>query len=160
MQLYGIFSRCAKRAFMLNFRPYGNFEKRAGLPERSHSHAFALWSWFHAHCMPGSLWFVIGFFLAVTTGAVYEWRRGRQSCHGPKLLPAFVLMAAAMAVTEFAVVVITDGESDIEKHLVLFNLFSDVCLVAAVMWIAKWVAAAWRQTALHYQSRRLHPAGT
>jgi hypothetical protein len=116
---------------------YGNFEPSAGLPPAAQSHAFTLWSGFHERVLPYvNRWIV--FALAVwPLLAAWRWIRARDILRRRRLELLTLLPVCCLAALFSAVY----GDAfDVIKHLYLFNLLLDTCMlyVASVGW--KWLA--------------------
>jgi hypothetical protein len=122
------------RAASLRLTGYGNFEPSAGLPPKTLSNAFSLWRGFHESALaPGGKWIFFG--LAVwPLLAAWRWLRSgdnlrRRHIELVILLPLCCLSALLTAVYGDAF--------DMTKHLYLFNLLLDTCLLyAAAAWMA------------------------
>jgi hypothetical protein len=121
--------RVLPQAFSL--RPsYGNFERSAGRPPGAHSTSFSLWSWFHERCLRrigAMILIALPISLAVLALA---WVRARERA---RIESGALLIACCLAA--FGVAVFGDAWDNI-KHLFLFNLLLDVCLIAALGIIA------------------------
>ncbi|HLY19326.1 MAG TPA: hypothetical protein VKR61_19000 [Bryobacteraceae bacterium] len=108
--------------------PYGNFEPSAGLPAQSLSRAFNLWSGFHEHVLPVfNKWIVFALILWPMYAARIWYRETdlmrRRRTELLTLLPVCCLAALFGAVFGDAF--------DLIKHLYLFNLLLDACLLYA-----------------------------
>jgi hypothetical protein len=121
---------------------YGNFEPSAGLPPAAQSRAFTLWSAFHERLLPPlNKWIVFALFAAPLLAA-WRWLRSsdmvlRRQLELLALLPVCCLAALFSAVYGDAF--------DMIKHMYLFNLLLDACLICAAS--AGWCRLAARVTA-------------
>ena len=129
----------------LRWHGYGNFEPSAGLPPAAQSRAFNLWGGFHEHVVPlVTKWLV--FALAVWPFvAVWRWVHARDVSRRRRiemiaLLPVCCLTALFSAVYGDAF--------DVIKHMYLFNLLLDTCMLYAA------AALAGRITGRDSDSRR------
>ena len=117
-----------------SLRPsYGNYERSAGMPPGAHSKSFSLWSWFHERCLRRiGAPILISLPLSLFIGAL-AWARTRDPArrHGVECLA--LLITGCLAA--FGVAVFGDAWDNI-KHLFLFNLLLDTCLVATLGMIA------------------------
>jgi hypothetical protein len=108
---------------------YGNFEPSAVLPPATLSRAFNLWSGFHEHVLPVvNKWIVLAL-AAWPLQAAWRWARApdafsRRRIELLTLLPICCLAALFSAVFGDAF--------DLVKHLYLFNLLLDTCLLYLV----------------------------
>ena len=120
------------QAFSL--RPsYGNFERSAGRPPGAHSTSFSLWSWFHERCLR-RIGTVILILLPISLGiGALAWLRARDPVRRRCLECLALLITCCLAA--FGVAVFGDAWDNI-KHLFLFNLLLDACLIAALGIIA------------------------
>ena len=132
-RLHGLLPRIT----FLRWAGYGNFEPSAGLPASAQSRAFTLWSGFHEHVLPPvNKWIVFalgGWPLLVA----WRWVRAldimqRRRLELLTLLPVCCLAALFSAVYGDAF--------DVIKHLYLFNLLLDACMLYAVSVGWKWWA--------------------
>ncbi|MGA3098226.1 MAG: hypothetical protein ABSF25_17365 [Bryobacteraceae bacterium] len=114
-----------------SLRPsYGNFERSAGKPPGAHTTSFSLWSWFHERCLGRiGVMILISLPISLAVGAL-AWARGRAR----RRIESLALLVAC-CLAAFAVAVFGDAWDNI-KHLFLFNLLLDACLIAALGIIA------------------------
>lgn len=119
----------------------GNFEKASGLPARAESHRWSLWSDFKQKHWPKSLWFFVGYCVLLLVAILNGYRRTSPAGRTPR---EFCLMLWLMMLTAFITPILGDGESDLMKHLFLFNALFDlsVLLLSALA-----LAKLWRATA-------------
>jgi hypothetical protein len=131
LRLYQLCSRCMKHAFSTRVKRLGYYEASTGKPPRAQP--FGFWSAIRESVGPRSVFF-LGFFLASgIAAAVLSIRRSWPTLRGMYLLYAlFVLIAEAQF---FVAVLVGGGEPDLEKHLFMFNLAFDVCLILLVLWV-------------------------
>jgi hypothetical protein len=110
--------------------PYGNFERSAGKPPGAHSRSFSLWSWFHERC-PRRIGVMILIVLpmSLAVGAL-AWVRARDRAR----VESFALLVAC-CLAALGVAVFGDAWDNI-KHLFLFNLLLDACLISALGMLA------------------------
>jgi len=119
----------------------GNYEKATGLPARTESHRWSLWSDFKQKYWPKSLRFFAGYCLLLVGSILMGYRRA--SLPG-RTLREFFLMLWLMMLAAFVTPILGDGESDFIKHLFLFNALFDLSLLllAAFATARLWRAAA------------------
>jgi len=113
--------------------PYGNFEESTGFPPVTLTRGFRLWSNFHAHVLAfSSKWIV--FALAVwPAGAVWLWIRNKDAARRKRIELSALLPLGCLAALFGAVF----GDAfDLIKHLYLFNLLLDACLIYAARKVA------------------------
>ncbi|MEP7273956.1 MAG: hypothetical protein ABI882_20815, partial [Acidobacteriota bacterium] len=114
----------------------GNFEKASGLPGRSESHRWSLWSGFKHAYWPRSLWFFAGYCVVLVVLIAKGYRRASPS---KRVLREFYLMGWLMMIAAFLTPILGDGESDLTKHLFLFNALFDLSLLLLSGMALSWV---------------------
>ena len=105
---------------------YGNYEPSAGYPPATLSRAFTLWSAFHEHVLPVFNKWIVFALACWPLVAAWRWlhqpdRLRRKRLELVTLLPICCLGALFSAVFGDAF--------DLVKHLYLFNLLLDTCLI-------------------------------
>lgn len=138
----------AQRAF--NTRPpyLGNYEEshfapqgappatpNYPLPSAYFDHKFSLWSTFKEDALPSSLTVVLVYLtLNLVAIAVKHMRFDRTSEN--RIVTRLHAALIATAIVQFLTTVIGVGMCDIEKHLFLFNLICEICLVFLIVYVA------------------------
>lgn len=116
---------------------YGNFEPSAGLPPAAQSREFTLWSGFHERVLPPvNQWVVFGL-AGWPLLAAWRWVRDRDIVRRRRLELLTLLPVCCLAALFSAVY----GDAfDVIKHMYLFNLLLDTCMlyIASAGW--RWVA--------------------
>jgi hypothetical protein len=134
-RLHGLFPKIT----FLRWTGYGNFEPSAGLSPGAQSRGFALWSGFHERVLPSvNKWVVFGL-AGWPVLSVWQWVRCRDIVRRRRLELLTLLPVCCLGALFSAVY----GDAfDIIKHLYLFNLLLDACMLyaAAVGW------RGWRAT--------------
>jgi hypothetical protein len=128
-RLHGLLPRIA----FLRWSGYGNFEPSAGLPPAAQSRAFTLWSGFHERILPFVNKWIVFALAAWPLLAARQWYRCRDAVRRRRLELAALLPVCCLAALFSAVY----GDAfDVIKHLYLFNLLLDTCLLyaASVAW--------------------------
>jgi hypothetical protein len=125
--------RGAGSAFVLRPHYLGNHEREAGYPAYAQSDTFDWWSDARHRLMPGTLWFLIPFTIIHIAVATYAWVHTSEL--RTRLLAELHLLLVVMALMQFLVVLLGEGEFEIVKHLFLFNLLFDLALVALACWV-------------------------
>ena len=126
----------------LRWHGYGNFEPSAGLPPSAQSRAFALWSGFHENILPHLNKWMVFALAGWPLFAVWRWVRERDAVRRIRLEMSALLPVCCLAALFSAVY----GDAfDVIKHMYLFNLMLDTCMlyVASAGW--RWVADARRR---------------
>jgi hypothetical protein len=114
--------------------PYGNFEPSAGQPPKSISRAFNLWSGFHEHALPVFNKWVVFALVAWPLYATWIWHREPDRMRRKRLELLALLPVCCLAALFGAVF----GDAfDLIKHLFLFNLLLDACLIYAAVNLAQ-----------------------
>jgi hypothetical protein len=117
-------------AFSLRPEWCGNFERTAGHPPGARSAAFTLWSGFHQQVLRriGKLILILLFFSPAF--AVIAWIRLPEQRRHIELLA----LLSVSCLTAFLVAALGDAWDNV-KHLFLFNLMLDACLIFAAGFI-------------------------
>ncbi len=116
------------RGSSLRAEGVGNFERSAGYPSFARARSFAIWSRFRERYL--SRWssgVLIGLMLSVPYAAWIAARSGKLQA---RLLAECYAVLALMAVAVLFTTILGDGH-DIVKHLHLYNLLTDICIVFA-----------------------------
>ena len=129
-RFYQLCNRCMKHAFSSRVKRLGYYEASTGKPPRAHP--FGLWSVIRENLAPRSVFF-LGFLLATAIAVVFFVRRCSPTLRCIYLL--YVLFALIAEAQFFVAVLAGGGEPDLEKHLFMFNLAFDVCLILFVLWV-------------------------
>ena len=126
---YGLCVRCMTHAFTTRVPRLGYYEAETGRPPRAQ--APGLWSNVRERLFPRSVPFIC-FFLGVSVLASILWiREGSAASRG---IAALCLLLVFIAVAQFLIAsLVGGGEPDLEKHLFMFNLAFDACLVLLVV---------------------------
>lgn len=119
-------------AFKMRLDYLGNFDKSVGLPARSQSRAFTRWSTLKERLLSGSIAFLVCFFGLNLAGVVILHRRSIGLL--AKMRTELFVGVLLMALTQFGVAVFGDAEIELSRHLFLFNVLVDICLVVDVLW--------------------------
>lgn len=113
---------------------YGNFEPSAGLPPLTRTRAFRLWSGFHGHVLAVFSKWIVFALAAWPLAAVWLWVR-QTDCIQRRRIELLTLLPLGCLAALFGAVF---GDAfDLIKHLFLFNLWLDACVIYAV-------AAGWQ----------------
>jgi hypothetical protein len=112
---------------------YGNFEPSAGLPPAAQSRAFTVWSGFHEHVLPAVNKWIVFALAGWPLFAVWRWIRCRDAA-GRRRLEMLMLLPLCCLAALFSAVY---GDAfDVIKHMYLFNLLLDACMLYAATWCA------------------------
>ena len=108
---------------------YGNFEPSAGLPPAAQSRAFTLWSAFHERMLPHVNKWIVFALAGWPLLAAWRWVRERDIVRRRRIELLALLPICCLAALFSAVY----GDAfDVIKHMYLFNVLLDVCLLYAV----------------------------
>lgn len=121
----------AQNAYSLRLPYAGNYEKASGMPAQAKASRWARWSEFKERRWPKSFAFLVvycgGLLLLILSGyrtATLEGKRVRE----------FLLLLWAMLPIAFVTPILGDGESDLVRHLFLFNALFDLSLLFLSAW--------------------------
>ena len=111
----------------------GNYEQSSGKPAGSVAEGFGWWSEWKRGAIPNKLWFVA---LAFVVYFAVVWLERRQAKDVRKKLYAEVFgFLGIVALIQFVLPVIGDGEADLAKHLFGFNVAFDLMIWAGAGWL-------------------------
>jgi hypothetical protein len=127
-RLYELCKRCAKWVFINRIARLGVYEAESGKPPQTQGRG--LWSSIRENAFPRSLIFV-SLFIASGIPAVALSIKARSE--SMRSLYAFYLLLVLTAVVQFLVAIVAQGEMDLAKHLFMFNLAFDICLILLVL---------------------------
>jgi len=126
------------RGASLRAEGVGNFERSAGYPPFARARSFAIWSRFRERYLSGwSSGVLIGLMLSVFGAG---WIAARSGDVQARLLAECYAVLALMAVIVFFTTILGDAH-DLVKHLHLYNLLTDVCLVFGLTALFRRVSA-------------------
>jgi len=128
------FGRLLARGFSsaLVTRPVylGNFTAASGMPGKARSRAFALWSDGKAALKQQGRWLVPLLLSGCFVGGLFGFFRSSSPMRRRAWLAAALL--AAMAAQEFTVVMLAQGQTDLDRHLYTFHAMLDLSLIIVV----------------------------
>jgi len=127
-RLFLLCKRCVSHVFTDRIARLGYYEAETGLPPLTQGHG--LWSTIRETLFPRSLIF-IGMFIASGVPVLVLARRSKSETMRSMYL-LYVLLVL-IALVQFSVASLAQGEMDLAKHLFMFNLAFDVCLILAVL---------------------------
>jgi hypothetical protein len=108
---------------------YGNFEPSAGLPPAAQSRAFTIWSGFHEQLLPHISKWIVFALASWPLLAAWRWFRTQDAARRRRLELLALLPLCCLAALFSAVY----GDAfDVIKHMYLFNLLLDTCLLYLV----------------------------
>jgi hypothetical protein len=117
-------------AFSLRPEWCGNFERTAGRPPGARSTAFTLWSGLHEHVLRRIGKLILILLCLSPAIALLAWVRIPEQRHHIELLA----LLSISCLTAFLVAALGDAWDNV-KHLFLFNLMLDACLIFAIGFI-------------------------
>jgi hypothetical protein len=119
-RLYSLVTRCSRR--ILTQTPLGYYEKQSG--RAAFSQPSSAWYRIRGYLFPKSVWTVLALFVLGGATAIAGMIRARSKTSRDIFgLYAFVLATAA---AQFFVPILSLGEVDLSRYLILFNLIFDV----------------------------------
>lgn len=127
----------AKNSTMIRPPYLGNFKFEDTGERLGFSSKFSLWSTLKKTYMPNSLLFIAVLFSVYLAGLLYEYGkvfRKKVELNRVLYINIFLLLWITGA-AQFVIPVLGDGEVDLAKHMLLYNLCFDMMLLSAVMWI-------------------------
>lgn len=136
--LYWLCVRCMNHAFSTRVDRLGYYEASTGKPPLTKP--FGLWSVVRESVFPRFVLF-LGLFVVTGIAAVVLLVRTSSSTFKSMLL-LYILFVLVGVVEFFVAAVAGGGEPDAEKHLFMFNLAFDVCLILLVLGAANRLQAS------------------
>lgn len=143
-RLFLLCERCVRHVFTDRIARLGYYEAETGFPPTTQG--YGLWSTIRETLFPRSLIFV-GMFIASGVPAFVLARKSKTETMRSMYL-LYVLLVL-IALVQFFVASLAQGEMDLAKHLFMFNLAFDACLILAVLRIvdllqhrARWSTAS------------------
>ena len=115
---------------------YGNFEPSSGLPPAAHSRAFRVWSTLHERVLPAVNKWLLFALAAWPLLAAWRWFRLQDDLRRRRLELLALLPLSALAALFSAVYA---DAFDMVKHMYLFNLLLDTCIVYAAWSAWRWI---------------------
>jgi hypothetical protein len=127
-RLYSLFARCMKHTFSTRVRRLGYYEATTGKPPLAKP--FGIWSAVRENVFPRSLIFIALFFSTAIAAIVLFIRTSSATVRSLHLL---YLLFISIAGAQFLIAILAGGgEPDLAKHLFMFNLAFDVCLILVI----------------------------
>ena len=118
----------------------GNYLKPAGQPPLAKSYFFSLWSIIKNYIFPKSFGFILIFYAVIDGCLLVSYIRFlKERSQKKRLAIEFVLVIELMSLLQVAIAFIGGGESDLEKHLFLFNETFDMMFLFALFGIVYWI---------------------
>lgn len=124
----------AKNGFKI-VQGFGNYEKTDNPEFRITAEDFRIWSNFKLRHLPHSLTFVIIIFTLFYSILLIMYLSTKKS--SDKLYLETFAIVGIIALIQFVVPIIGDGEADLSKHLFLFNVCFDIIFLFCIVWAAK-----------------------
>ncbi len=133
--------RQVKEAF--GYIPHGNFTRESGLGPNAQSQAFDSWSEFKKAHYPKNLTLLVCLFIAyfILAGMKARWLDDGRVARMRTLLGPVLALGCVL---EF-IVTVTFEANGTAKHLFIFNVAVDLCLLMAVLSLADAAIRPWRR---------------
>lgn len=128
-RLYTLCVRCVKHTFSTRVRRLGYYEASTGKPPKATP--FGIWSTVRENVFPRSIFFLCLFFSTAIAAIVLFIRTSSATVRCLYLL--YLLFISIAGAQFFIAVLAGGGEPDLEKHLFMFNLAFDACLILLVL---------------------------
>lgn len=128
LRFYQLSKLACRSAYETRFANVGNFEVSTGVPPNTSSNRFNTWSVIKRNFIPRQFLFYGSFFIANIVSMALAWQQ-LQTQKRLRRLPEFHLLLILLANIEFFTSILGEGLADIMKHLLLFNLTWDLCLL-------------------------------
>lgn len=138
-RLFTLIDETAHSALQLQQSNLGNFPADVGKKAYEKGDHFALWNKLRAMILPPSGWtlaVLLGINLIVL---IIRWLK-YTSTPADRLINDLHLVLIAMAVVQYLTVIMAEGTYEVVKHMYLFNILVDCCLVILIANFAGWIA--------------------
>ncbi len=109
------------------------------LPRWYFSHSFALGSDLKRTCLVGRAW-PLSVFAILSLGAVLVKRLRFDRSRQARMVSGIHIGIILMAALQFLACTVGAGELDLVKHLFLFDVLCDICMVFLIAYAAHWIA--------------------
>lgn len=124
-----------QQAFELQQENLGNFEASSGKNPYEKSQAFSFWNDIRIMILPKSIWTLIGLFLINLTAIIVK--RSKFDSHFTDILVSDLHLAIVfMALLQYLTVLMAEGVFELVKHMFLFNILLDICLIFLIGYVA------------------------
>jgi hypothetical protein len=122
---------------------FGNFTRTSGLGPKTQSQAFNLWSELKKSHFPKSLTLLIGLFVVYCglAGMKARWLDGNRADRMKTLVGPVLALGCAIEL----LVTVTFEANGTAKHLFIFNVAVDICLLLAALDLADAALRLWRR---------------
>src|SRR5688500_9033294 len=147
---WALFDRVAGQA-LVGRPPLGNYEQSTGVPPRTLSHKFDLYSRVKVFLLPERAWSLALFFFIYSAALLATGLR--TSDREARWIHEILLGVVIMATSQFLIVAMTQGDIAATKHLLLFRTLVDVLIISAAAAAAS--LAAMRNTMLQGRAQRV-----
>ena len=128
-RLYTLCVRCVKHMFSTRVSRLGYYEAYTGKPPLAAP--YGIWSTVRENVFPRSIFFLTIFFSTAIAALVLLFRTSSATLRSLYLL---YLLFTSIAVAQFFIAILAGGgEPDLQKHLFMFNLAFDICLILLVL---------------------------
>jgi hypothetical protein len=123
-RFFDLSKRCIRHAFTLRIARLGYYEAESGKLPRTQG--FGLWSIIRENIFPRSVLFLALFITSAIPAAAIALKSKAGSL---KTLSLLYVALVGVAAAQFLVAILSQGEMDLAKHLFMFNLAFDACLI-------------------------------
>jgi hypothetical protein len=128
---WSMFNRVTQSALRTRPGRLGNYERIAGFEPAARSHKFDLFSRMKERFIPRRTALLAAFLVAYSAALVAIWIRSRRA--ETRWIAEVIAVLVVIAVGEFLVVALTQGDFDAAKHLLMFRAVVDVLLIVALV---------------------------
>lgn len=120
----------------------GNYERSSGLPAKTLSHRFSLWSDIKGRWFPRSVGFLFLYWSAYGFVCFRHWQKSVD--RRGKFLVEFAIFVGILALVQFPIPYLAEGRNELVKHLFSYDLLFDMTLVISAVWLFARLEAAVR----------------
>jgi hypothetical protein len=130
-RLLDLIMESGKHIFVMRPR-FGNFAQRDGVPPFTQATRFTTWDTIR-NALPKSIWFLLTLWMVTGVVAVDMYRTLAGETW--QYLAGLASVCLGMAMLQFFAAILGDGRLDLARHLAVFNMLMDICLVTNGLWI-------------------------
>lgn len=131
-KLYKAMEISSNNAFDLRPVYLGNFEKIPHVKPKQKSEFFSYYNDLRNHIFPKHFIFLIVYFGCYFIVLLYKWIKTKDLLN--KVTLEFIASILALAIVQFPISIISEGENELVKHLFLFDGLFDISVLIALLW--------------------------
>ncbi|WP_223067212.1 hypothetical protein [Paenibacillus caui] len=132
-RLISIMEYAAENGMSIRPSYLGSYTKSENKPAGALNYTYSAWSQFKSKYMPGSLLFIVLFYVVYYLIAIIEYIRYWDT--PSRIRNELLMLIGLVGLFSFLIPILGDGQADIGKHLFMFNVCFDMMLAVSVVWL-------------------------